>query len=163
MLRHFRDILKPDGLIAFRECDLDGCSQGACLRIVYSRPRWGVILARLKSVGAEWNMGSRLLSAFLGGAAAAINDYCAASRWRPRFATLCFDCAAVRSLLPLFERAGIAAAEEVAIDTLADRRRDGAIATECVTFDRRTVFICSGGSATVLSVNQHPLVVAGDS
>jgi len=39
-----------------------------------------------------------------------------------------------RSLLPLLERNGIATAEEVAIDTLADRLRQEATANECVTF-----------------------------
>jgi hypothetical protein len=105
-----------------------------------------------KVTGAEWNMGSRLLSAFLGGTAAAVSD-CAsmAAQIRDMIAQR------VRSLLPLLERAGIANVEEVAMETLADRPRDGAIATECVTFDRRAVFLCSGGSATGLSVDQHPL------
>ena len=45
----------------------------------------------------------------------------------------------LRSLLPLVERVGLASAQEVAIDTLADRLRQDAIANESVTFLPRMV------------------------
>jgi hypothetical protein len=45
----------------------------------------------------------------------------------------------VRSLLPLLERNGIATVEEVAIDTLAERMRQDAVANESVTFVPRLV------------------------
>jgi hypothetical protein len=45
----------------------------------------------------------------------------------------------LRSLLPLLERAGVVAVEEVAIDTLASRLRQDATANERVTFLPRMV------------------------
>jgi hypothetical protein len=45
----------------------------------------------------------------------------------------------VRSLLPLIERAGIATAEEIEIDTLADRLRQDAVTNERVIFLPRLV------------------------
>jgi hypothetical protein len=45
----------------------------------------------------------------------------------------------LRSLLPLLERAGVATAEEITIDTLADRLRQDATEIERVTFSPRMV------------------------
>jgi hypothetical protein len=45
----------------------------------------------------------------------------------------------LRSLLPLLERAGLASAEEVAIDTLTERLHQDAMANEIVMFLPRIV------------------------
>jgi hypothetical protein len=47
--------------------------------------------------------------------------------------------AILRSLLPLIERSGIATAEQIGIETLADRLRHDAVANDRVTFLPRLV------------------------
>ena len=137
-LRRFRNFLRPDGIIAFQETDIETSSQVPASE-TFSRVRsW--ILAGFKTGGAELNMGSRLLSTFLN-AGLPRPAMIAASRVEsgPDSQAYASMAQIVQSLLPLLERTGTATIEEVAIDTLADRLRQDAVKNESVTFPPRLV------------------------
>jgi hypothetical protein len=137
-LEHFRKLLKPNGIIAFHEGDIEQLSQVPRSELFTRLRSW--VIAGFKVTGAELNMGTKLLSAFLDAGlprpmmtAAQLVESGPDSRIYPMLAGI------VRSLLPILEREGIVTAAEVAIDTLADRLRHEATANECVTFSARFV------------------------
>jgi SAM-dependent methyltransferase len=137
-LQRFQNFLRPNGIIAFQETDIETSSQVPATE-TFSRVRsW--ILGGFKTGGAELNMGSRLLSTFLN-AGLPRPTMIAASRVEsgPDSEAYVSMAQIVRSLLPLLERNGAATVEEVAIDTLADRLRQDAVANESVTFAPRLV------------------------
>jgi 2-polyprenyl-3-methyl-5-hydroxy-6-metoxy-1,4-benzoquinol methylase len=137
-LRRFRNFLRPNGIIAFQETDIETSSQVPASE-TFSRVRsW--ILAGFKTGCAELNMGSRLLSTFLN-AGLQRPTMIAASRVEsgPDSQVYASMAQIVQSLLPLLERTGAATIEEVAIDTLADRLRQDAVKNESVTFPPRLV------------------------
>jgi ubiquinone/menaquinone biosynthesis C-methylase UbiE len=132
-LRRFRNFLRPGGVIAFQEVDMDQVSQFPASELFSRVGSW--IIAGFKAGGAETNMGRRLLSTFLH-AGLPRPTMIAASRVEsgPDAYAYTYLTGILRSLLPLVERAGLASAQEVAIDTLADRLRQDATANEIVTF-----------------------------
>jgi protein-L-isoaspartate O-methyltransferase len=137
-LRRFRNFLRPGGIIAFQETDIETSSQVPASE-TFSRVRsW--ILAGFNAGGAELNMGSRLLSTFLN-AGLPRPTMIAASRVEsgPDSQAYASMAQIVQSMLPLLERTGTATIEEVAIDTLADRLRQDAVKNESVTFPPRLV------------------------
>jgi len=137
-LRRFRKFLKPGAIIAFQEGDMEAASAVPAWELFTRVLSWCV--AAFKAAGAEPNMGRRLLATFLG-AGLPRPTMIAAQRVAsgPDAYTYIHIAEFVRSLVPLLERAGIATAEEVEIDTLADRLRQEAIASERVTFEPRLV------------------------
>jgi SAM-dependent methyltransferase len=138
ILRRFRNFLKPNGIIAFQEIDLETVSQVPASE-TFTRVRlWS--LSGMKAGGAELNMGSRLLPTFLN-AGLPRPTIIAASRVEsgPDSQGYTIMEQFIRSLLPLLERTGAATIEEVAVDTLADRIRQDAVANESVTFFPRLV------------------------
>jgi ubiquinone/menaquinone biosynthesis C-methylase UbiE len=137
-LRRFRNFLRPGGVIAFQEVDMDQISQFPASELFTRVSSW--IIASFKSGGAETNMGKRLLSTFLL-AGLPRPTMIAASRVEsgPDAYAYTYITAILRSLLPLVERAGVASVQEVAIDTLAERLRQNATANEIVTFLPRMV------------------------
>jgi hypothetical protein len=137
-LRQFRNFLRPGGVIAFHEIDMDQTSQFPASELFTRVLSW--IIAGFKAGGAETNMGSRLLSTFLQ-AGLPRPTMIAASRVEsgPDTHAYTYTTGVLRSLLPLVERVGLASAQEVAIDTLADRLRQDAIANERVVFLPRMV------------------------
>jgi ubiquinone/menaquinone biosynthesis C-methylase UbiE len=137
-LRRFRNFLRPGGVIAFQEVDMDQVSQFPASELFSRVGSW--IIAGFKAGGAETNMGRRLLSTFLH-AGLPRPTMIAASRVEsgPDAYAYTYLTGILRSLLPLVERAGLASAQEVAIDTLADRLRQDATTNEIVTFLPRMV------------------------
>jgi protein-L-isoaspartate O-methyltransferase len=138
VLRRFRNFLKPNGIIAFQEMDMETASQvptSEIFTLVRSR-----ILGGFKAGGAELNMGSKLLPAFLN-AGLPRPTMIAASRAEsgPDSKVYAILAQIVQSLLPLVEHTGAATVEEAAIGTLADRLRQDAVANESVTFWPRLV------------------------
>ena len=132
-LRRIRGCLTPNGVIAFQELDVQLEMQVPASQL-YTRVRsW--IISGLSAGGSEPCMGSKLLSVFLS-AGLPRPTMIMGGRVESGSDSKSYDLLAsiIRSLLPLLERDGIATAEEVAIDTLADRLRQEAIANECVTF-----------------------------
>jgi ubiquinone/menaquinone biosynthesis C-methylase UbiE len=137
-LRRFQNFLKPDGIIAFHEADAEQVSQVPASELFNRVRSW--ILSAMSASGTELNMGSGMLRTFLN-AGLPRPTMIAVSRVEsgPNSYAYAHLAGIVRSLLPVLERAGIATIEEVAIDTLADRLRQEAIANECVTFAPRLV------------------------
>jgi SAM-dependent methyltransferase len=137
-LRRFRNFLRPGGVIAFQEMDMDQRSQFPASELFTRVTSW--IIAGFKAGGAEPNMGRRLLSTFLQ-AGLPRPKMIATSRVEsgPDAYNYSYTTGVLRSLLPLVERAGLASAQEVAIDTLAERLRQDATANEIVMFLPRMV------------------------
>jgi 2-polyprenyl-3-methyl-5-hydroxy-6-metoxy-1,4-benzoquinol methylase len=138
VLRRFRNFLKPDGIVAFQEMDMETASQVPTSETFTSVCSW--ILGGHKAGGTELNMGSKLLPTFLN-AGLPRPAMIAASRAEsgPDSKVYAMLAQIVESLLPLLERTGTAVVEEVAIGTLADRLRQDAVANESVTFWPRLV------------------------
>jgi ubiquinone/menaquinone biosynthesis C-methylase UbiE len=137
-LRRFRNFLRPGGVIAFQEMDMDQRSQFPASELFTRVTSW--IIAGFKAGGAEPNMGRRLLSTFLR-AGLPRPKMIATSRVEsgPDAYNYSYTTGVLRSLLPPMERAGLASAQEVAIDTLAARLRQDATANEIVMFLPRMV------------------------
>jgi len=137
-LQRFRSFLRRDGVIAFQEMDMETASQTPASDLFNGVRSW--ILSAFRSGGAELNMGSKMLRAFLS-AGLPRPTMIAASRVEsgPDSYAYAYLAAILRSLLPLLERAGLATAEEVALDILADRLRQDAVANERVIFLPRLV------------------------
>jgi 2-polyprenyl-3-methyl-5-hydroxy-6-metoxy-1,4-benzoquinol methylase len=138
VLRRFRNFLKPNGIIAFQEMDMGTASQVPASETFTRVHSW--ILRGFKAGGAELNMGSKLLPAFLN-AGLPRPTMIAASRVEsgPGSKVYAIVAQIVQSLLPLVQRTGAATVEEAAIGTLADRLREDAVANESVTFWPRLV------------------------
>ena len=85
-------------------------------------------------------MGSKLLATFLR-AGVPRPTMIAAARVESGSQSPAYEYATaiLRSLLPLIERSGIATAEQIGIETLADRLRHDAVANDRVTFLPRLV------------------------
>jgi len=137
-LRKFRSFLRPDGIIAFHEMDMETVSQEPASELFNRVRSW--ILGTFKTGGTELNMGSNILRAFLR-AGLPRPTMIAASRVEsgPDSYAYTYMAAILRSLLPLLERVGLGTAEVVAIDTLADRLRHDAVENECMIFLPRMV------------------------
>jgi cyclopropane fatty-acyl-phospholipid synthase-like methyltransferase len=116
ILRRFRNFLKPNGIIAFQETDMETASQVPPSETFRRVRSW--ILDGFKAAGTELNMGSKLLPAFLN-AGLPRPTMIAASRVEsgPNSPIYAILAQTVQSLLPLLERTGAATVEEVAIDT----------------------------------------------
>jgi ubiquinone/menaquinone biosynthesis C-methylase UbiE len=147
-LRRFRKLLKPYGVIAFQESDMEQASQVPSSELFSRVLSW--IIGAFRAAGVEPNMGGKLLTTFL---AAGLPRPTMIASMRaesgPHSEAYDYVTQSVRSLLPLVERAGLATSEEVAIDTLADRLRQDAILHERVTFLPRMVGAWSRDSATL--------------
>jgi ubiquinone/menaquinone biosynthesis C-methylase UbiE len=137
-LRRLRNFLRPGGVIAFQEIDMDQVSQFPTSELFSRVGSW--IIAGFQAGGAETNMGRRLLSTFLR-AGLPRPTMIATTRVEsgPDTYAYTYLTGILRSLLPLVERTGLASPQEVAIDTLADRLRQDATANEIVTFLPRMV------------------------
>jgi SAM-dependent methyltransferase len=138
VLRRFRKFLKPNGIIAFQEMDMETASQVPASE-TFTRVS-SLIRDGFKAGGTELNMGSKLLPAFLN-AGLPRPTMIAASRAEsgPDSKVYAITAQILQSLLPIVERTGAATIEEAAIGTLADRLRHDAVANESVTFWPRLV------------------------
>jgi SAM-dependent methyltransferase len=123
LLRRLARRLRPGGLVAFQEYDLTGLST------VPPCPLWeqaGVWTQEaVQRAGLELRMGMKLYQTFLAaGLPAPQVRYEAAIGAGPTWTGTDSLADTVRVLLPLIVRLGVATADEVAIDTLADRLRE---------------------------------------
>ena len=133
ILRRFRRFLKPGGLVAFQEMDVQLHLQVPASQLFTKVFSW--IIGGHKADGSETNMGSKLHATFLkAGLPRPTMIMAARAESGPDSYTYAHLAGVIRSMLPLLERTGLATAEEVAIDTLAARLQQEAIASECVTF-----------------------------
>jgi SAM-dependent methyltransferase len=125
-LRRLRRFLKRGGIIAFQEMDMEPASEVPASEL-FNRVR-GWILGAFRAAGAELNMGSRMLPVFLG-AGLPRPTMIASGRVESGPDSQAYDYVVrvLRSLLPELQRAGLATADEVAIETLVDRLRQDAV------------------------------------
>lgn len=137
-LRRLSRALRPGGIVTFQEYDMSQISQAPAGELFERVNGW--LMAAFAAAGAERDMGTRLYATFLRAGlpppsmTAATQIACG-----PASPGYEYTVGVVRSLLPLIERAGIASAAEVDIDTLAARIREDAVAHERVTFLPRVV------------------------
>jgi ubiquinone/menaquinone biosynthesis C-methylase UbiE len=107
LLRRLRHRVRPGGVVAFHEMDMQASTQVPASELYNRVSHW--IQAAFKAGGTELNMGSRLLATFLH-AGLPRPTMIAAARAESGPLSPTYDLLAgiVRSLLPLIERAGIA-------------------------------------------------------
>lgn len=138
VLRRLVRHLQPGGIVAFQEYDMSQTSQVPASEL-YAQTRQRLLRA-FTAAGAELDMGTKLYSTFLRAGLPAPEMVAAQQiACGPISSGYEYMVGVVRSLLPLIERAGIATAAEVDIDTLAARLRDDAVANERVTYLARVV------------------------
>lgn len=131
-LRHLVRHLRPGGIVAFQEIDIPPAGTSVpsvpLIEHMYGWAREG-----LGRAGLETRFGLRLYGVFLAAGLSAPQLHCdafvgAGAEWG------WYDVIAetIRSLLPVITGQGIASAEEIEMDTLAQRCRDAATSTQSV-------------------------------
>jgi len=129
-LRRIADHVKPEGVIAFQEVDFTFFAHSEPpTPLMADIHDW--IRGAFAAAGSDPQIGFRLRRLFL---AAGLSDpplqFNTVMGGGGDFAGYAFAGATVRSLLPVIERAGIATAAEVDVDTLPDRLRDQVVAAD---------------------------------
>jgi ubiquinone/menaquinone biosynthesis C-methylase UbiE len=126
-LRRFASHLRPGGIMAFQELAMPATKSIPEGPLYAKCRRW--LLDAFEISGVQVEMGPRLFSTFLA-AGLPLPQMIAAARVEGGPDAFAYDYLAetLRSLLPLMERLGITTAEELDIDTLAERLRNEAIA-----------------------------------
>ena len=137
-VRRLSRCVRPGGVVAFNEYDTSAASQTPETKVFRDAHDW--IKQTLSFSGAKLDMGTALYATFLHAGLpcpqmmSTTRVACGGSS--PMYAQMAWT---VRSLLPVMERSGIASAEEVDVETLADRLRRAAVEAESVTFSPRLV------------------------
>ncbi|HYX74522.1 MAG TPA: class I SAM-dependent methyltransferase [Steroidobacteraceae bacterium] len=137
-LRRLSRYLRPGGIIAFQEYDISATSQVPAGDLFLEVREW--LLSAFAAAGAQLDMGTKLFSTFVRAGlpppemTAATPVACG-----PATGGYAYVAAVLRSLLPLIERAGIATAADIDIETLAVRMREDALAHERVMYLPRVV------------------------
>jgi SAM-dependent methyltransferase len=125
ILRRLTQHLRPGGVVAFQEYDMAGAADTTLPHSPFFEQVWTWMTQAFQRAGVEIRMGMKLHSTFLEADLPAPHlrheaDIGAGPDW------LGYEVLAnvVRALLPLIVKFGIATAEEVDIETLADRLRE---------------------------------------
>jgi ubiquinone/menaquinone biosynthesis C-methylase UbiE len=122
ILRRLAQRLRPGGVVAFQEYDLFTDPNLLYPPSQLWQQTWSWIIQAFHRAGAELQMGSKLYSTFL---EAGLSDpqmrYEAIVAGGPESPIYEFVADVVRALLPMLVKFGIATAEDVGIETLADR------------------------------------------
>ena len=118
-LKRLSRSLNDDGVIAFIEMDIDETSAVPGAPLLKQCIGW--IVATYRRVGVEPNMGSRLYATFR--SAGLDPNLAGITRIEGGAGSIAhlFAAQTLASLLPVMEKFGIATAEEIGIDTIADR------------------------------------------
>jgi SAM-dependent methyltransferase len=131
-LRALASCLRPGGIMAFQEIDLDFAKCCPASPVFYQALTW--VNATLEGTGAHLRMGSQLYSAFVAAGlpepAMSMESCIGGGRNAP---ALLLVPDLVQSLLPAIERLGIATAAQVQIDTLGERLRAEIVVLGAVT------------------------------
>lgn len=133
-LRRLAGHLRPGGILAFQELSMPAIRSTPDARQFLQCKSW--ILETFERTGFETDMGGKLFATFLAAGLPA-PEMIAAGRAEggDRSQIYAYTAATVQSLLPAMERAGVATAEEVGVDDLADRLREEAVARRaCINF-----------------------------
>lgn len=129
--------LKPGGAVAFMEMDVNSAGAEPAIPLLDQCVSW--ITGTYRKVGIEPNMGSKLYAALR---AADLEPNLVGScriEGGPDAVGYEFAAQTLRSLLPWMTQFGIASAEEVAVDTIAERLRAAAVAGDHCIFLPRIV------------------------
>jgi ubiquinone/menaquinone biosynthesis C-methylase UbiE len=126
VLTNLMRLVRPGGILAFLEMDISAARVEPELPLFEQCASW--ITGVYRRVAIEPDMGSKLASSFF--AAGLAPSLLGTSRVEegPDAAAYEYVAETVRSLLPRILEFGLATAEEVDVDTLADRLRDAAVA-----------------------------------
>jgi hypothetical protein len=135
LIRH----LRPGAIVALQELDMSQISEVPASDLFVQVRRW--LLEGFAAGGTELDMGTKLYATFLHAGLPAPNMIAVTPVIIGGPTSSGYDqlVQALRSLLPTIERSGIANIEEIAIDTLAERLREDALANERVIFMSRIV------------------------
>jgi 2-polyprenyl-3-methyl-5-hydroxy-6-metoxy-1,4-benzoquinol methylase len=138
VLRRLARHLRPGAIIALLEIDLPQISQTPPSDLFLQARRWTI--EAFAACGAELDMGSKLYATFLQ-AGLPVPDMIAGTPvvGGPRSRGYDELVQALRSLLPVIERNGIANSAEIGLDSLAERLREDAAANDRVLFMSRVV------------------------
>ena len=129
-LRSVAAMVRGGGFVAFQEYNVTSRSMVAFPSTQLWEDTLGWIATALERAGVETEMGFKLRRAFLGaGLPEPRMELNAPVGGGPRWGGYEFAAGTLRTLLPLVERFGIATAEEVGVDTLADRLREQMLAS----------------------------------
>jgi SAM-dependent methyltransferase len=132
-LRSVADRVRGGGTVAFQEYNVTSRSMVAFPPTQLWEDALGWIAAALERAGVETEMGFKLRRAFLeAGLPEPRMELNAPVGGGPRWGGYEFAAGTLRTLLPLVERFGIATAEDVGVDTLADRLREEMVASDGV-------------------------------
>jgi SAM-dependent methyltransferase len=127
MLRNLSCLLRPGGIVAFQEFDIDGSHSFPPSRTFDQCLEW--ISAAFRATGTDTRMGVKLHSAFVAAGLPAPAMSLDAGIWGGQDgtpATMVTD--VIRSLLPVLAKMGIATAAEVEIDSLQGRLQQEIVA-----------------------------------
>jgi SAM-dependent methyltransferase len=124
-VRRLLQHLRPGGIVAFIEMDVNSAGAEPRLPLLDQCVEW--ITATYRRVGIEPNMGSKLYATLrAGGLDPDLTGTCRVEGG-PNAVGYEFAAQTLRSLLPWMTQFGIATAEDVQVDTFADRLRSAAI------------------------------------
>lgn len=138
VLKKLTRYLNPGAIVAFLEIDMTQISQVPPSELFTQARRW--VLEAFAAGGAELEMGSKLYATFLHAGLPAPNMMAVTPVVGGATSAGYEDLVrALRSLLPLIERKGIANVEDIGIDTLAERLHKDAVANDRVIFMSRIV------------------------
>jgi ubiquinone/menaquinone biosynthesis C-methylase UbiE len=132
-LRSVAAMVRGGGTVAFQEYNVTSRSMVAFPPTRLWEDALGWIAAALERAGVETEMGFKLRRTFLeAGLPEPRMELHAPVGGGPRWGGYEFAAGTLRTLLPLVERFGIATAEDVGVDTLADRLREEMVASDGV-------------------------------
>lgn len=129
-LRGLARLVRPGGVVVFQEFDMSSARSTPEVPTY----RWCVdrIIALYERAGLEPDMGSKLFGAFQrAGLSVPVMIGACRVEGGPDSYVYRYIAATMRSLLPMFERVGVATATEVDVETLEDRMRAEAIEGAC--------------------------------
>ena len=137
-LRKMAEYVRPGGIVAFQEMDMSACRTVPEAPLNIQGVEW--IKRTFQKAGVEIDMGSKLYSTFtkagLPGPQMNLQSRIGGGPDLPDYK---YGAYTISSLLPMMERLGVATAEEVDVDTLADRLRDEMVAGGGVTMSSAVI------------------------
>jgi SAM-dependent methyltransferase len=135
-LRRIAADVRPGGVVAFQELDLDPAIQARSLPAETLWTQTGKLLVdTFGRAGMHTRMGRQLFGAFLAaGLPPPVMSDEALVGGRGDFGGYAWMAGVARSLAPLMSRLGIADADQLGLDTLADRIRDDALSSGAVVW-----------------------------
>ena len=128
-LRQLATLVRPGGIVAFQEADFSYYRKHADTPVANDLIEWAISV--FERAGAHTEMGFNLYGAFVdAGLPEPAMNFAAPVGGPANWPGYQFVVQAFRSLVPLIEEFGIATAEAVDLDTLADRLRNEVVSTK---------------------------------